>query len=367
MATTAYINIHTGASWQQGTILSSGIIMITPVGIIEFLLSYRIMGNGTLADKLHDVLGFVFFLANDLITDCAQSPDQLEWHFWYIWGSDGNNGFLLDFIAQPNQLELRLETYATGQTPTVLRQFLALSELSINGDSITMGPLTLTNSSCTGVMNGSVNVNVSFSLSARSNQFIQHMAKFIENIIPDPFSHYGVIDAESTVGEVVLASGVPLVMTTYSMNLGIDIWRWAMLSVTFVGSGGGTQPDLTIESIGFPTDVSGMYMGSSYVFYQGVEYKMDNTFVNNTWWLQTGQVNGDSRLFAVLLQNADFTMQVWCQAVVNEFAVLDSYTLSDIHTTVLGTCKVQIATPTNPGTSFTSDTALLEVKAFHGL
>jgi len=318
------------------------------------------MGNGTLADKLHDVISFVYWLGDDIITDCAQSPEQLEWHFWYIWSSDGANGFLLDFIQQPTQLELRLETYTQTQTPMVVREFLPLSDLSINGDTIQMGPLTLTNQTCTGVLNNSIVINVSFDMSARMNPFIAHMAKFIEAIIPDPFSHYGTVSSSSTVGDVTVTNGTALILTTYSMNLGIDIWRWVMLSTTFVGSGGGMYPDLQIEIIGFPGPDE-IYMGTSYIYYQGEQYHLNDVFTSSTCWQQTGEITNGNRNFSALVQTDTFALQVTCFAPVSSFAVLDTYALSSIHTTVLGSCTAK--TSIDPNT-YTSHAALLELKAF---
>jgi len=242
----------------------------------------------------------------------------------------------------------------------VIREFLPLSDLSINGDTIVMGPLTLTNQTCTGILNNSIAINVSFDISGRTNAFIAHMAKFIEAIIPDPFSNYGTVSASSTVGDVTVANGTALILTTYSMNLGIDIWRWVMLSTTFVGSGGGIYPDLQIEIIGFPGP-SDMYLGTSYIYYKGEQYHVNDVFKNSTWWQQTGETTNGNSNFAALVQTHAFTVQVTCSAPISSFAVLDTYALSSIHTTVLGSCTAKTSIDPNV---YTSHAALLELKAF---
>jgi len=259
------------------------------------------------------------------------------------------------------QLELRVETYSKNEPPQIWRQFLPLSALNVNGNVVQMGPLTLTNSTCTGTVNGSLDVNVTFGLSARSNQFIQHMTKFIESIIPDPFSTYGSVASQATVGSVNVSASVPLVFTTYSMNLGIDIWRWFMISTTFVGSGGGRYPDLQVEAIGFPAE-NGIALGTSYVYFEGVEHHLDNAFVNSTWWTQSVKQQMGSRMFSVSIQDKTIQLEISCFAPISAFAVLDSYALSDIHTTVLGSCKASVS-----GNTFTTSGALLEVKEFHVL
>lgn len=53
---------------------------------------------------------FSEFLGESLENDCF-NINAFANYFWYIWASDGNNGFLLDMIKRPNTLELRLDLY----------------------------------------------------------------------------------------------------------------------------------------------------------------------------------------------------------------------------------------------------------------
>jgi hypothetical protein len=64
--------------------------------------------------------------------------------------SDGTNGFLMDFIERPDELELRLEIYNTQQQPLVLKEWLPLSDFSNSSNQISMGSMQLTLDSCFG-------------------------------------------------------------------------------------------------------------------------------------------------------------------------------------------------------------------------
>jgi len=100
-----------------------------------------------------------------------------------------------------------------------------------------------------------------------------------------------------------------------------------------------------------------MWMGTSYVRFAGLEYHNDDPFTNTTVILQYGQISGSNRLFSALIAIQNLNVQIACQAPVSSFALLDSYTFTDIHTTVMGDCSAQVEEATLVGSG-----ALLEIK-----
>ena len=99
-ATTLYVHVRQGHVQNQGAILSTGIVIIGPLGVAELLLSMQVIGQGNDAEMLTAVVSFLSFLFADVSQDCFNFTKDDEVDFWYVWASDGQNGFLLDLIKQ---------------------------------------------------------------------------------------------------------------------------------------------------------------------------------------------------------------------------------------------------------------------------
>jgi len=355
MATTLYTYIREGHVNGCGNIIRSGILMLDIEQVMDFLLSFHFVGNGTDADKMNTAIEFLTFLGFDVWKDCITFSD-FEYDFWYIWASDGQQGFLLDMIKRPESLELRLEIYDQSNDPIVLKEFLPLNEFSQNGSIISMGPLTISDSSCHGSVDQNVTVGISilFSLDGRHMNFVPN---WIENktygLVPDFQSNYGSLSS-ATVGSVTL-SNVPLVYSTYPIKFGIQLLVWNLISANqFQGT------DLQIEIVGM--NIEGLWIATSYLRYQGKEWHLNDPMLFDTSIVTPGEIVNDTRLFAATIDTLEISVGIKCQAPVNQFALLDKEGLTIIETTVFGICTAQVDTFRSQEIYTSSPTSLLETK-----
>jgi len=308
------------------------------------------IGDGTDADFLNVALQFLDVLGIDLGNNCFNSK-AYETDFWYTWVSNGKQGFLLDLIKRPQDLELRLEVYdiSNTQPAQVIKQFFPLTVFNQTNGVITMGSVVLSNSTCTGTI-GNITINLTFKLNGRNMQFIPDAVEYEFPIFPDVVSHYGSLLA-GTCNGVTYARDTPMAYTAYPVPILLGYWQWVMLSVlSFEGT------DLQMEIVG--TFFSDAWLGTSYVYYQGTEYKLD-LFDVETRFGNTGDIVGNVRKFSVSVETLWIHFELECQAPVNYFALLEQEGATFIHTTVLGSC---VATDVGNSLKFQANGALLELK-----
>jgi len=274
-----------------------------------------------------------------------------------VWASDGHNAFLLDLIRQPEQLELRLDLYdRAANTAIVYREVLPLDAFKVVGDTITMGSLKISPRFVSGSVNG-INVSAAFDVASRMNAFIPvTLEDAVKDYVPNITSHYGALTTSAVVGGVSYARDLPLVYTTYTIKLGIDQIIWAMISaMQFAGS------DLQVELVGTP--VGALWMGTSYIRYQGKEHHNDNPFVLETKIHQPGEIVGTERIFGATIVNREIDVSINCRAPVSLFAMLDKEGKTQIHTTALGTCTAVVSASSGPKSTYSATGCLLERKA----
>jgi len=352
MATTLYTEIRTGNVFKQGQIVDTGIVYINELGVLELVLSFGGVGNGTDADFLAAIVEFGGFLWQNIDSDCL-NISAYEADFWYIWGSDGKQGFLLDLIKRPDELEIRLDLYdiTPGVAPTVIKQYYPLSHFNESDNGVTVGPFTLTQNSCVGTVNG-INVNINFQLSGRENNFVP---EFIEDrlpILPNVTSRYGALTKGTCNGTNY--AGIPLVYTSYPVPIGMGWWEWAMVSAMKF-----QNTDLQIELVA--TQLTYIWVATSYVYYKGQEYHYNDPFLLDTEMGDKGDIKNGNRVFsATIYKDFQIHFDITCSAPVDKFALLETEGLTQIHTTLLGSCK---ATDVNAGVSYVADGALLEAKS----
>jgi len=352
MVTTLYVYVRKGTVLEQGDILYTGIVVIEPLNILPFLLSFHQIGNGSNADFLNALLLFGEFLAHNIKDNCF-NISAFENDFWYIWSSNGENGFLLDLIKRPDILELRLDTFDINQNPVakVNKQFLSLSDFKVSDNYVKMGPIVLTKDSCSGKVSNDFSIDLIFKLSDRKMDFIPD---FIENrfpYLPDVRSQYGNIINGSCNG--ISYAKLPIVYTTYPVPILMGWWQWAMISaMSFEGT------DLEIELVS--TNFEGIWIGTSYIYFEGKEYLLNNPFLLETIMDNYGEPKNGKRTISATLMTLSISFTITCEAPVEWFAVLEQEGNTFIHTTLLGSCK---AKNEKTGKSYIGKGALLEVKS----
>jgi hypothetical protein len=359
MMTTLYTKI---VSQSSGTVLREGIVVIPPLGVLALAASVRAVGAGNDADKVA-ALATVFGYAEQTLQTLCFSDANYEFSFWYLWAAqeDGSAGFLIDLIKQPDQLELRLDTYAATAAPVVTRQFLPLSAFADRGNgTLVFGQqcvlMQARGSLACQVTSGATNLTVtaSFALTSRSNAFVPATIEdAVRGLLPDVVSTYGTLGSGTRAAGVAYAAGLPMVFTTYPIRAGIDYWQWAMISAQrFPGT------DLAAEVMAI--ELGKVWLATGYVLFKGKEYHVDDPFVLAASIETRGEISGGNRIFTSTIRlGVDDVLDLHCSAPVGQFAVLDREGKTTIHTTVLGSCVAQIK-----GATFHSgNNVLLELKS----
>src|SRR5690242_7091378 len=118
-----------------------------------------------------------------------------------------------------------------------------------------------------------------------------------------------------------------MVYSTYPIRIGLSFWRWALISaMSFQGT------DLQIEIVG--TYLGDILVATSYVYYQGQEYHLNDPALGDTTFNSTGGIVGQDRYFSAEIDTL-FEIQIYisCAANVDEFAMLDREGATVIYTT----------------------------------
>jgi len=307
---------------------------------------------------------FAEFIVKNFREDCFNFSDFAS-DFWYIWASNGNQGFLLDLIKAPNHLELRLDLYdnAAGVNPVVTRQFLNMSDLVISGDgmNVTMGPVSLTSSSCIGSVN-QIDIDVLFSLSNRSNNFVPAWISKDFPEVPDFQSTYGTL-SYAMVNGTSYQPNLPLVYSKYPVDFGLNYWKWCLMSIMSLTP---TSSDSNEDQDPIQVEIAGILLAdiwvvTSFVYYRGTVHHFDDPFLFETILTNHGEINGTERLFGATIKSdlAGVHFEIDCSAPTNKFAMLDRDGNTEIHTTVLGACTL---TDMKRKGTYLSNSALLEAK-----
>jgi hypothetical protein len=351
-----------GANATAAGIVRTGISVISPLRVLELFASVRTLGSGTDADRVNALVQF-FGFAYGVLERLCLTWSNYQYQFWYMWGSTGSEGFLLDMIKQPDQLELRLDLYNASATPggtqppaVVTREFLPLSAYRESaGGTVTMGPLTLTPTSCVGTVGG-ITVNLSFALGDTEMHFVPAaLEKRSDGLLIDVVSRYGhLLGGRVGNGRYSGDLKLPTVLTTYPIKAGIDVWRWAMISaLSFEGT------DLQVEIMA--TRIAGIWLATAYVLFDGKVHKVDDPFLLGARMPKRGDIIGDDRVFTAEIKVARaLELTVSCSAPRAYFAMLDKEGSTEIHTTVLGACNA--ADAHSGRKDMVSKSALLEVK-----
>jgi hypothetical protein len=280
----------------------------------------------------------------------------MEGHmFWYIWASDGRNGFLLDLICRPRSAAARLALFSDDRPARVTRETGAAEDLSRDDATIRFGSVALGPSSCRGAVGG-VDFDVAFRPSGRSMDFVPSRLHRALSRMSGMVSRYAVVE-EGRCGAVRYAN-VPLVYSTYGLHA-IAACKWIIISAPrFEGS------DLALEICA--TCRWGVWGAAAYVRYLGKEHKINGlwTCLTGLRVREAGGIREGRRVFAASIRTAAITMDVEAWAPAADFAELEREGRTTIHTTLFGDCEVAIS-PADGGSRTVfraSRTCLLEVK-----
>ncbi|HLG17609.1 MAG TPA: hypothetical protein VJH03_24410 [Blastocatellia bacterium] len=276
--------------------------------------------------------------------------------FWYIYTTDGAKGFLLDLIRRPDAAVARLVVYSAGAAPIVTREFRRPSALAEDGShTVQLDSLSLSPEGCHGKV-GPIDIDIDFTLSPREISFVPNWLHTIIPYIPSFSSRYGKL--ESGACQTVRYENTPLVYSTYGVGR-IERSKWYLISAPrFDGS------DLSFEISA--ARVFGLWGPSAYVFFRGVEYKLNNALLSLFQFTtrRAGELSGGERVFEVSIRTRDLSLSIRAWAPAGDFAMLEQEGQTQIHTTLFGNCDARLTLRgSNEEHSFSARrTCLLEVK-----
>jgi hypothetical protein len=280
--------------------------------------------------------------------------------FWYIYATNGTDGFLLDLIKRPSEAVARLALYSDGRPPTVLREKVDLDQFAVDSDSLNvkLGPLSLGPNGCRGKL-GKINLDLVSTLDNGSITFLPHWLHSLLSYVPYFSSHYGTL-LEGKCQETPYKN-LPLVYSTYEVG---DIARskWFIISASQF-----KDSDLAFEISA--SRIAGIWGASAYIRWQNQEYKL-NSPLASLFTFRTrsaGEVSGQERVFDVAIRSPLIRMDIRAAAPVDDFAVLEKEGQTEIHTTLFGDCDAEVTLRGSNANAPTSRyqarrTCLLEVK-----
>jgi hypothetical protein len=359
---------------KPNTIVRKGVTKISASAVIKLVESLRVGGGATAVDRLEGFLKFATLLLGDVGHNCLNlTATKIEVD--YFWASDGANGVLLGMVQRPDELEVRITTFAAGKPPVMSKELLPVSALSSGKHWIAMGALNMSTTGCTGNANGTA-VDVAFEdlQEPRNNtflpaEFISGPYEEVSDFVPVVKSEYGAVGVRSTVGTLPLTAGIPLVRTHYTIPIGLGIIRWGLVSASqFKGT------DLQIEILATPlyfTETLG-YISPKYVLFEGKEYHQDSltdivesaniTSAGGLDANQTARTFGASiRLKTSVVTQIDIALH--CSAPIEAFVFLEKEGSTYIHTTVMADCTAMVSRALQKPVEYVSvGTNLIEAK-----
>lgn len=276
--------------------------------------------------------------------------------FWYIFATNGTDGFLLDLIRCPDRSICRLALFSEGP-PAVLENTLPREALVSDGGnlSVRLGSFELTPHGLRGEL-GDTRIEADFELTGRQTSFVPAWLPKIASRVPSYRSHYGQL--RSGVCNGVRYQNLPLVYSTYDVG-DLPRARWYLVSASqFNGS------DLSLEICA--SRWLGRWQTSAYVFFQGCEYRFASVFSSlfQMRTLEAGKVVSGERTFSARLRSGAVSLTVQGQAPLNSFGMLARDEYTEIHTTLFGTCTATVTLPgqSSQSTLVAERTCLLELK-----
>ena len=272
--------------------------------------------------------------------------------FWYLYATNGTDGFLLDLIRRPPSAVARLAVYSATKAPIVLRETLPVDQLQgeDGGLNVSMGSLALTPTGCHGRLGG-ISLDIQTELNGGSIAFVPRWLHNLFGFVPLFSSHYGRLAGgrcqDVTYGEL------PLVYSTYQVS-NIARSRWYIISASqFEGS------DLVFEISA--SKIAGIWGTSAYIRYLGREYKL-NSPLSSLFIFRTrhdGEIIDGKRVFDVSIRSPLIRVDVRASAPTSDFVMLEREGTTEINTTVFGDCEAVV---TLRGTNSNASTNRFEAK-----
>ena len=283
---------------------------------------------------------------------------------WYATWGDAQAAYLVDLIRRPAESVARVAVFRRGQAARVLRQVFARDALvaSDGGSGATLGSWRLDREGCAGRIDD------------RAGDLVQDLALDCQYRLHGPEvtmvpSWVGMLSPSvpalrSTPGTVIAATAssgsVPCVFTRYRVG-DIARARWFLISAqAFEGVEPG--PDVRCE-------ISGGWFGGRWALTGylrlGDELVPLNHPMANLRRFRAPAVGdevGATRRFEVTYQSRRISLRLTAEAPADGFVVLEREGATTIHTTLFGSCALDLTVAGAGRRLVARDRCLLEVK-----
>ena len=273
--------------------------------------------------------------------------------FWYLFTTNGVDGFLLDLIRRPGESLARFVTYRQGHPPCIVRHGFEPGDLNgVPGAlGVNLGGVALDAIGCRSTLPG-MHLDARFALSARKMRFVPGFVTWWYGNVPDFRSRYGAIERAECEG--ALYREAPLVFSTYSLE-DLAGARWILISAP-------RFPNIDLAFEISAARLLGRWMATAWVFHAGTEYHLNSVLDSlvRVRMGRAGDVESTERVFTASIRASGLNVDVEARGDLDQFARLDIEGQTEIHTTLFGTCR---ATLGSAGQTFTAErTCLLELK-----
>jgi hypothetical protein len=276
--------------------------------------------------------------------------------FWYIFATNGEDGFLFDLVRRPEEAVARLAVYHQGSPPRIVRHGFPPGSLSgIPGQlKAHLDGVTLDAAGCRSALEH-MRLDARFASSGRGMRFVPAWVTWWFDNVPDFRSHYGTLEGAACEGAAY--RNTPMVFSTYSLD-DLASARWVLISVPRFDSS-----DLAIEISA--ARLLGRWMPAAWMFFGGREYKL-NSALDSLFRVRigaAGAIEDGERVFTASLRAPGVRLEIEARGAAGQFARLEAERQTEIHTALFGTCRASIMSGPSAGRTFTAErTCLLELK-----
>lgn len=281
--------------------------------------------------------------------------------YWYIYSTNEKGGFLLDLIKRKDKSQIRLGLFLRGKNQRIISKFFPLEDFKIQeedsiDESLRVGEICLTKKRCEGEFEG-IRFNLNFSLNGRKAVFTPEWLNSQIFKFAHFSSEYGKI-LKGTFGEQIY-DNQPLVFSKYFLRTPAFL-KWILVSAaSFKNS------DLLIEIVA--NRLPALWTAFGYIYFDGREYPINNVFKNLRRIKVKKAFNryGEFLVSLLSIKTPEIEAEIEAKANHKDFILLDREGNTDIQTTLLGDCSVQISLPGKKGKTFSFSSnkrVLLEIK-----
>ena len=273
---------------------------------------------------------------------------------WYAAWGDARAGYLVDLMRRPEQSLARVAIFRRGEAARVLRQVFARQALvpDADGEGATLGSWRLDRSGCAGRIED-LTLDCRYRLHGPTVTMVPAWIGRLSAAVPA---------LRSTPGTVTAASGppggvLPCVFTRYRVG-DIARARWFLISAQAFED---TDARCEISGGWF----AGRWALTGYLRLGDQLLPLNSPMANLRRFRAqaTGAEDGPARRFDLSYRSSRVTLRLTAEAPSDAFVVLEREGATTIHTTLFGSCALELTVAGARRQLVARDRCLLEVKA----